>query len=360
VVYYILTLPVTLIFIANGFGQLHYAIKLHKKYSKDHNFINSIFVFLLWIVAGTAYPFFYSTSNANIEYFQTISMIFICVITPLIIFLILYYQHVFVAKRSPDIKKTRIAEVLLEKFDQNNSQIKNSKVNALKTDLHRKCLHLFPAGVIFSLWIFAVYIWDGLWNQNEIWGISGEDYGRFLILTAGYSGILIFAALDYIRLSCIFENRNLYHLLPDNVLNILGKSMKRNEFFEFIKPTALILSFVPIFFFRFSVFSAATLIATIGDGAASIFGMRFGKINFPKTSKKTIVGYFAGFLTSFGISLLSLWLFSINLPLIKLVLIGLGGAIVFFFVDFLNLKIDDNILNPLFCATTMGILYCLL
>lgn len=253
-VYYIVTLPVTLIFIANGYGHLYYAIKLYKRYNKDHNFVNSIIVFLLWIVAGAAYPFFYSTLNASIKFFQTLSVVFICVITPLMIFVILYYQHAFIVKASPDIKKTRNVEVLLKKFDENNARAKNSKLNALKTDLHRKGLHLFPAGVIILLWIFAVYIWDGLWNQNEIWGISGEDYGRFLILTAGYSGILIFAALDYVRLSYIFKNWNIYHLLPNNVLNILSKSMKRNEIFDFIRPSALILSFVPIFFFILAYF----------------------------------------------------------------------------------------------------------
>ena len=107
-------------------------------------------------------------------------------------------------------------------------------------------------------------------------------FGRFLILTAGYSGILVFAALDYVRLSYIFENRNLYHLLPDNVLNLLTKAMKRKELFEFLKPVSMVLALVPAFFLPFGIFCAIALIATIGDGAASLIGESFGKHHFPK------------------------------------------------------------------------------
>ena len=77
----------------------------------------------------------------------------------------------------------------------------------------------------------------------------------------------------------------------------------------------------------------------------------------PKKSKKTIIGYFAGFLASLIVSMTALWIFETNLALIKLIVIALGGAIMFLVIDLLNLKIDDNILNPIFCALVMGILY---
>ena len=114
------------------------------------------------------------------------------------------------------------------------------------------------------------------------------------------AGILIFAALDYVRLSPLLFKRSLFHLLPDNVLNLLGKAMKGEELYEFTKPATLILAFATIFFFPFPIFFAAALIATLGDGAASIMGKRFGKKNFPKNSPKTLIGYLSGFLASFG------------------------------------------------------------
>jgi dolichol kinase len=357
VAFNIITLPVVILFIANGFGQLIYAIQLQRKFPEEHNFSNSILIFCLWILAAILYPLFYSTIDANIILFQTLSAICICIITPIILFLILFYQYLNIIKKNPDIKEKRNIEVYLNNFDKFHDEIKDVRIYDLNTDIHRKALHLIPAGIVIFLWVFAVYIWAGIWRADQLWGISGEDFGKFLILTVGFSGILVFAALDYVRLSYIFEKRNMYHFLPDIVSELLTKTIKRKEIYEFTKPAALVLAFVPIFFFPFSIFAAAALIATLGDGAASIFGMRFGNRNFPKKSKKTVIGYIAGFLVSLIVSVIALWIFEPNLLLTKIIIIALGGAIMFSVIDLLNLKVDDNILNPLFCALMMGFLY---
>jgi dolichol kinase len=326
----------------------------------EHNFINSILTYFLWLTAGIIYPFFFSASNPKIRFFQMLSTFFICIFIPSLIFIILFYQYKLVVKKHPDIREKRNIETFLKNLDQKNRQNSNARSQRLRTDIHRKAFHLFPAGIVILLWIFAVYIWDERWNANIVWGITGEEFGQFLILTAGYSGILVFGALDYIRLSFVFENHNLFHLIPDNVLKLLSKSMKRKENFDFIRPTILVLSFAPIFFFPFCIFAASILIATIGDGAASIFGLKFGKIKFPKSSEKTIIGYITGFLASFGISFLIITLFEPALQNIKILLISISGGFTFLIIDLLNLRIDDNILNPIFCSLIMGFLYYLL
>ena len=352
----IIILPVVLLFVANGFGYLIYAIKLKKRFPQEHNIINSIIIFFLWILAGLLYPFIYSTDNSRIQWFQALSTLFICICTPGIIFLILFFQYK-VIKKNPEVKKTRNFEVFLKNYDQKTLEEQKSK---FKTDVYRKALHLFPAAVIILLWVFAIYIWAQVWKADEIWEIDSENFGRFLIITAGFSGILVFAALDYVRLSYIFEKHSIFHLLPDNVSNLLENSLKRNELFEFTRPAAMVLAFVPIFFFPFGIFAAAALIATMGDGAASLVGIKFGKRHFPKSSEKTIIGYIAGFVASFGISVLCLWIFEDYLIMSKIILIALGGAITFFIIDFLNLKLDDDILNPLCCALSMLLLYYLI
>ena len=358
--YDIISLPVTILFILSGSGLFYYAIRLNQKYPLEHNFINSVLTFFLWITAGIIYPLFFSAYNPNIRFFQMLSTFFICIFIPSLIFLILFYQYKFVVKKHPDIREKRNIETFLKNFEKKNSQNSNARSQRLRTDIHRKALHLFPAGIVILLWVFTVYVWDDLWNANIVWGITGEEFGRFLILTAGYSGILVFGALDYVRLSFVFENHNLFHLIPDNVLNILSKPMKRKENFDFIRPTVLVLSFAPIFLFPFSIFAASILIATIGDGAASIFGLRFGKKKFPKSSEKTIVGYIAGFLASIGIGFIIITLFEPALQNIKILLIGISGGFTFLIIDLLNLRIDDNILNPIFCSLIMGFLYYLL
>ena len=352
----VITLPVVLLFNACGFVQLYYAIKLKRKYPEDHNIINSYISFVLWIIAGLLYPFIYLTDNSRIRWFQALSTFFICIFTPGILFLILYYQY-RVVKKNPEVKKRRSFSFFIKEFNQKRNEDQNIKISKFKKDLNRKALHLFPASVIIILWVFAVYIWEGMWNADQIWGISGVNFGKFLIITAGFSGILAFTALDYVRLSYIFENHNIFHLLPDNVSNLLGKSLNRNELYEFTRPAVFVLTLVPIFFFPFGIFAAAALIGTIGDGAASVFGIKFGKRNFPKGSDKTVVGYIAGFLASFGISVLSLWIFESDLVIKKIIIIALGAGIMFFIVDFLNIKIDDDILNPLCCAIVMILLY---
>jgi dolichol kinase len=351
------TLPITIFFIVNGVAQLYYAIRLRKKFSQKHNFQNSILVFFLWILAGVLYPFFYIRDSFHVRWFQALSMQIICIYAPLLIFAILFYQYQFVVKKNRKLKLERTIEAFQKKMISLYNEKSNNKNYPLITDLHRKAFHLIPAAVIIFLWFFAIYIWDGIWNADLFWGITGEEYGNFLILTVGYAGIIIFAALDYIRLSYIFENKSIYHLMPKSISNLLVKTLKPNEIYEFTKPVALVLSFVPIFFLPVSIFSAAALISSLGDAAASIFGICFGKRKFPRSSKKTIIGYIAGFSSSFGCSLLALWIFEPFLPLIKVIIIALGGAMVFLIVDLMSLKVDDNILNPIFCGLVMLLLY---
>jgi len=358
-VYNCLTLPVTIFYIGNGFAHLYYALKLKKKFP-EHNFTNSFLIFILWIAAGVVYPLFFIRDTSQVRWFEGLALQIICIYAPLLVFFILYYQYQYVLKKKPYLRDDRTIDKFLEHFTLMDIKNLNNRKNALKTDFHRKAFHLLPAVIIIFLWLFAVYIWDAMWDADQFWGISGAEYGIFLVLTVGYTGIIIFAALDYIRLSHIFNKSNIYHLLPTCISNILGKTLKKNEIYEFTRPVALVLSLIPTLFLPFGVFTAVALIATLGDGAASVFGLRFGKIHYPKSSKKTVVGYIAGFLASFGISILMLWVFESALNFSKIIIIASSGAIVFFIIDFLNLKIDDNILNPIFCALTMGFFYYLL
>ena len=89
-------------------------------------------------------------------------------------------------------------------------------------------------------------------------------------------------------------------------------------------------------------------------------GVSFGRHHFPKTSSKTIIGYISGFLASFGASLFALWLFESYLNPFKIIIMSLSGALVFLIIDLLSLKIDDNILNPIFCGLIMTVFYIIL
>ena len=362
-VFTLITLPITILFIVMGLSQLYYAFKLKRRFPKEHNFYNSFIVVLLWIFSGIIYPFFYMEDNEHVRFHQSFSMSIICIYSLLLIFSILMYQHRVVLKDRPYLKQNRTHAKFLEKYElTNGTNIKqnNNKSYSLRTDFHRKLFHLIPAGLIIILWNFSVHIWEGVWHADQVWGITGYDYGMFLILTIGYAGVILFAALDFVRLSYIFENRNIYHLLPDCLSNLLIKALKRNEIYEFTKTVILVLSLVPLLFLPFGIFAAAALITSIGDGTASFVGIGFGRHHFPKNSNKTIMGYIAGFLASFVVSLFALFSFEPDLLPIKVIIMSLSGGIVFLIIDLLSLKIDDNILNPIFSGIAMTIFYIIL
>lgn len=86
----------------------------------------------------------------------------------------------------------------------------------------------------------------------------------------------------------------------------------------------------------------AVLISTFADGMAAIVGKAKGKhkVKRPFNQVKTVEGFFSGFITALGISLISLawfpngWILSII------------SALIFLLVDYVSLPIADNVLNP--------------
>ena len=360
-VYNIFTIPVTLFFIANGLVQLYYGFKLKHRFPISHNFLNTVITCILWMLAGILYPLFFERDFFNIRYFEWLSMMIICIYAPLLIICILLYEYLFVIKRYPEKRKISNFKTFFSSFEDSNESFCEEGGHSFNTDLHRKIFHLLPAALIFFLWLFATNIWEGKWGANLFWGITGLEYGIFLILTVGYAAIFIFAALDYVRLSFIFKKRSLYHLMPQNVSDLLLKTLKKQENCDFTKPVALILSLVPIFFWApFSIFTAAALIASLGDGAASLIGLRLGKVHFPKNSRKTVIGYISGFLVSFGASFLVFWLFESSFGFGDLFILALGGALGFFIIDLLKINLDDNILNPITSAFIMTVIYLII
>ncbi len=359
--YNIVTLPVTLLFIANAGMWLYYGLRLRKEYETS-NFANTICTVILWVVAGICYPFFYLNATPQVEFLQILASIIIVGFIPLLLFLILYYQKRLVARNS-ELKEARTIDNFLKKYGLKKSTFGkkectgtelNTQEYSPKVDLKRKMLHFVPAIAIVGMWFFATRIWAMAWGSDVIWQVSGEDFGYFLILTVGYGGIFVFAVLEYVRFSYLFPKINMYHLLPNNVLHLLCGAMKPREFTEFIKPVPLILALVPGFFLPFGVFACIALGATLGDGAASIVGKRYGQKHWPKNSPKTVAGFIAGFATTFLISSACLALFG-NYAVPELLLLAIVNAGIFLAIDIWNPPVDDNILNPLLCGTGLTI-----
>jgi len=353
-------ISVVLLTFANGFAHFYFAVKIKNKFPKESKFLNSIIISILWIVAGVLFPFFFPIDDQFRQFYHILGAQIICIYSYAVVLFLFVVQYIFRVWRHPEIKEERTIENFIKKFNERNEKKKldlNKKSHSISTDINRKLFHLIPPGVLIILWEFAIYFWADVFNQDVIWGITEEEYGVWLIMTIGFTAVMVFGVLDYIRLSFMFEKHSAYHLIPKNLTGIFLKTLKRDEVYEISATAALILSFIPIFFFPMSVFAAAVLIASIGDGAASLIGIKFGKRHFPKNSKKTIIGYVAGFSFSFFTALVVYFIFESSIPFLKIIILSISGASVFLIVDLLDLKINDNILNPIFCGLLMGLLY---
>ncbi|MHA1292976.1 MAG: hypothetical protein ACTSQJ_09940 [Promethearchaeota archaeon] len=110
------------------------------------------------------------------------------------------------------------------------------------------------------------------------------------------------------------------------------------------------------FIFLFAVFGlispivavAGMMIAAFGDAAAAIIGRKYGKHKFntffQKDEQKSYEGTIAGFTVSFLVAVIFVGPF-----------IAILGALTFSIIDYLNPKIADNVLNPIFCTFVMMI-----
>lgn len=343
------------------FGTIYLAItfkirKLPGKTAKD--FGNELLSSIMWYVGAVIYPFAYSPAipTETRDYFNIFTD-FAMVGIFLVIFVIVAREKILLIKK-PGIKNTRDFESFAINFKSEYT---------LRRDIDRKAFHvIIPAFVLFMYVLGNV-----LTSWLSIGFVTGHDLGIFLIINCGFGGLFLFAAADIIRLSYFFKDQGIsvFHLLPATVLNILTKRMHAKELFTFIPTVLILLSFIPFLPAPFAVFGTVTLIASISDAMASIFGKAFsqafpGRGVFPSSKyryfkSKTVAGYFAGFISTFFITLVMLIAFPIPaLSINAMILTPLLTATTFIFIDILSLQINDNFLNPVVCGLVM--LACLL
>jgi dolichol kinase len=109
----------------------------------------------------------------------------------------------------------------------------------------------------------------------------------------------------------------------------------------FLLGTALAV----ILFDAFTAAAAVTVLA-LGDSVSTLVGRKYGSIELPYNAKKSLQGSLAGFVAAFlGASLI--------VPPLAALLAAFGGML----GESLPLKIDDNLVIPLFSGAGMASLY---
>jgi glycerol-3-phosphate acyltransferase PlsY len=169
-------------------------------------------------------------------------------------------------------------------------------------------------------------------------------YGLALPLMA--TATIIFLLVDFLRLR-LNPVKNIFIIL-------FGSLLRRREFSSLTGGSYLMLaSLVCMLIFGSSdsgrgVFMAAIGFLSLGDTAAAIVGLSFGRV---KIFRKTLEGTLAGLLVSVGVA----WVVSI-LPGLDLPLgIGILGAVSASIVEALPIEVNDNVVIPLLSGAAMMI-----
>lgn len=162
----------------------------------------------------------------------------------------------------------------------------------------------------------------------------GRDLGTTLVATALTVAIMV----DIVRLRCEAV-RKLFERL-------FGKSLRPQEKYELTGSTFMgISALVCVILFTVPIAVTALLFLTIGDSAAALVGMRWGKTTL--LPGKTLEGTLA--------CLVSCSIIGIVVPGVPFIA-GIVGALVATTVELLGIKtIDDNFGIPVLSALAMWI-----
>jgi len=235
-----------------------------------------------------------------------------------------------------------------------NSYTKNEEFT-IKLESKRKATHmiiLLLIAVYFGLG-YLVYDLIDLGIQSvektntNIWGIPVLTFPRahstWFIATFGAIGAtLLFLIPEIFRL---FSPKN-FMLKKATILMRGGEQYNVSAAIQLSIASALVLLILP----DVGISMAAITISVIGDAFASLFGRKFHKhrisINPTKSYEGTLGGMLCGFIS--GAIIL---IFSNNIC--STLILASVGALILGAIDILDIKVSDNLLNPIVVGFSM-------
>ncbi|MBD3196352.1 MAG: hypothetical protein GF317_14940 [Candidatus Lokiarchaeota archaeon] len=221
---------------------------------------------------------------------------------------------------------------------------------SLKNKIRRKIYHTIPFAVVGALVIFFYLFKSYL---GDLW----INYALFFVVILGSDFALTFIIADLVRLLD-------FSYMPPKAANLFKEAMTDKEINTFTSTSIMVFGFGPFILFDFPIFLTVLLIAAVADAFASLIGLKFSDKEhfFPNNSKKTIEGYFGGFISTFLCVFFSVffsWFFGLSTwPLHLTLIIAIILSIVFLSVDLFTtkIKLQDNYLNSLASGFTLIII----
>jgi len=337
-------IPTSLILFSYSVITFYYTFKNRREKITKNLFTNEILIAILFLIAGILFPFMYTyhSPRLSIERLHALWLITSLVFSvEMIVWISTLVYNTSKIKNNPEI----LEEKNYETFGQNLHELWK---NPYKSEFGRKFLHVLTSIVVLSSWIIGIIL-----EYTEVLSQLGLDIYNFslcVIVIAGFGFVLMFQVADLARL-------NKFYLLPDWAISWY-KAMRPDELDTFISSTPLILSFVPFVFAPFPIFASVVFISTVADGAACMIGKKLGKNKLKTNSNKTIEGFLAGGLFTFGIVVLITNVFHMWMPInwLKILSMAFVATIIFLMVDLFSKNISDNILNPLLTGFGMWII----
>ncbi len=195
-----------------------------------------------------------------------------------------------------------------------------------KSDLHlaRKFWHIGGVSLIAVLYAFLPTGWS-----------------LFLLSVA----CCLLIATDVLRLSRPEFNQKM--------ISIFGPFMRESEVNRLAGTTYLIsgVTFIAFFFPR-EVVQISLWFLAFADPLASYFGIKYGREKI--LGDESLQGSLAALVVCAVITWISLFIFQVNLPLGRLILVSLLGGVVGALAELLPIsKLDDNLTLPILSAAAL-------
>jgi dolichol kinase len=213
----------------------------------------------------------------------------------------------------------RMHILLMEKVSGNLSEV----------ELRRKLLHI-TGGTVFA---FAANLLLHSYSAPAVASALALCIAFGLVVSLSYRKNLITS-------SSAFPLSLLYKVIEKFEREEEKKKIPGKGVFMFLLGAILTI----IIFKTISIVTASLLIVSLGDGASTLIGLKFGKHILPYNKKKTLEGSLAFVIFGFAGALTQVSPAQ-----------ALAGAAISMVVESLPLRIDDNLAIPIVAAAVMSV-----